>query len=644
MRRPEVSKLHLQHLLLIGLLGITVRFVHLYEIQESPFFRYPVGVATVFAGETPRNDAGLDQPLTQSPGYTRLLAVALRATDGDLFPVYALQAVVGTAVCLLLYRLVATLFSPAIGLVSGVAAALYGPAIYFGAELTPTLWSALLQLLFLLSVARPPCRGAACRGSISAILLSVVLVESLPVRNFPDFSSLDRVAGNFYYLMQGRELLPDLDPYLARGDSFVIGALLWDKWLAFPFGVILPLAVCGLVLFRRSTGGRTSGGTALLVFILLSALTFGLFAPDARHRLPLALLMLPFVALAVADGVQSDRWKTKTAAFFCLVVAANISFAAPGRLAGSAHHFYWTGVSYARHGMTANAMGAYRRALERSPTHRPATRELAELYIETEKPGDALAVCAAYLRAHPGSPGILLLQGDAYAAAGRTDDAVATYEELRRSGGEPAVGLLVRLGETYRTTGQIDRAAETYGEALAARPDSSGLRYQLARLYELGGRTERAIEQYRLLLAEDLHNHEYHARLGGLLFDGVPGDSLFEPESTGVEEAEARLKEAIRLRGDYLPARRLLVRLLGRQGRYLEAIAQLERLLEMVPEDHELHYHLGKLNERAGRETEAQYHLGMYARLDRGKELQRIALKKVETAIERVMPGLDKTR
>jgi hypothetical protein len=34
----------------------------------------------------------------------------------------------------------------------------------------------------------------------------------------------------------------------------------------------------------------------------------------------------------------------------------------------------------------------------------------------------------------------------------------------------------------------------------------------------------------------------------------------------------------------------------------------------------------------------------MYARLDRGKELQRIALKKVETAIERVMPGLDKTR
>ena len=146
------------------------------------------------------------------------------------------------------------------------------------------------------------------------------------------------------------------------------------------------------------------------------------------------------------------------------------------------------------------------------------------------------------------------------------------------------------------------------------------------------------------MLAEDLHNHEYHARLGGLLFDGAPGDSLFEPESTGVEEAEARLKEAIRLRGDYLPARRLLVRLLGRQGRYLEAIAQLERLLEMVPEDHELHYHLGKLNERAGRETEAQYHLDTYARLERVKELQSIALKKLETAIGRVMPGLDMTR
>ena len=638
MHQPEPPKLQLRHILLIALLGIAVRSVNLYEIQESPFFRYPAGAATLFAGETPRTDVGLDHPLTQSPGYTLLLAAALRATDGDPFPIYVLQVALGTAVCLLLYGLVAALFSsPALGLASGIAAALYGPAIYFGAELTPTLWSALLQLLFLLSVARPPCRGSVCRGMISIILLSAALVESLPARNLPDFNSLD--AGNLYLLVQGREWLPDLDPYQARGDSFVIGALLWDKWLAFPFGIVLPLAVFGLFRFRHSTGGQAPGGKALLVFILLSTLTFGLLAPDARHRLPLALLMLPFALLALADGALVDRWKTKTAALVFLLVAANVGFAAPRREPVSAHHFYWTGESYARQGMPANAIDAYHRALEWSPTHHPATRELAALYVEMEKPSEALAVCAAYLRDHPGSPEILLLQGDAYAAAGRLDEALAAYQEVRRSSGEPALGLLVRLGEAYRTTGQIDRAAETYGEALAANPHSSGLRYRLARLYELGGRTAKAVVEYQMLLAKHPSNPEFHARLGGLLFDGAPGDSLFDPGSAAVAEAEDHLDEATSLRNDHLPARRLLVRLLGRQGRYLEAIAQLERLLELAPEDHELHYHLGKLNELAGRETEAQHHLDIFARLDRDQKLKSLALKRLEAMVERIAPG-----
>ena len=141
-----------------------------------------------------------------------------------------------------------------------------------------------------------------------------------------------------------------------------------------------------------------------------------------------------------------------------------------------------------------------------------------------------------------------------------------------------------------------------------------------------------------MLLAQDPRNHEYHARLGGLLFDGARGDSSFEPGSTAVAEAEARLNEAISLRDDHVSARRLLVRLMGRQGRYLEAIAQLERLLELEPEDHELHYHLGKLNELAGRETQAQHHLDIFARLNRRKELHSAALKALETAIDRVVP------
>ena len=63
-------------------------------------------------------------------------------------------------------------------------------------------------------------------------------------------------------------------------------------------------------LFRRGAQERTPGGKVLLLFVLFSVLTFGLFAPDARHRLPLALVMSPFAALAVADWARADRWKS----------------------------------------------------------------------------------------------------------------------------------------------------------------------------------------------------------------------------------------------------------------------------------------------------------------------------------------------
>ena len=182
----------------------------------------------------------------------------------------------------------------------------------------------------------------------------------------------------------------------------------------------------------------------------------------------------------------------------------------------------------------------------------------------------ALAVCQLLLKSRPETSDVLLLQGDAFAAVGRMDDAAATYEQVRTNG-LSTVDVLVRLGETYRALGRIEQAADTYAEAVAVRPDSSQLRHQLAELYDLGERTEMAIEQYRTLLVEEPDNHLFHARLGGALLKAVLGDRLFDVTSTlpvdgsRLRGAQTHLEEAIRLRPDYLSTRQLLALLLTRQ-------------------------------------------------------------------------------
>ena len=635
----------LRYLLLIAVLAIGVRLAYLYEIQDSPLLSYPSGVAALFAGDTTERAAGLDHPLPAAPIYRQVVATALRIADGDPFPAYLCQAIASTAACLLLCLLSTTFFSSATGIAAGIAAAVYGPSILVVPELTPTTWSTLLQLMFLLSVIRPPIRQPSFRWPISALLLALALVESLPVHNLlPEPGNLAAYATNLFHLIRGQELLPDLDPYLLSGQSTAIGPLLWDEWLAFPFGLILPVAAPGLLLFARGESGRTIEGKVLLMFVFASAVVFGIFAPDARQRLPLALLMLPFAALAVENLCRNYR-RGRFAAILCLLVVCNISVSAPAHLAGNAHHYYWMGTAYVRQGMTVNAIGAYQRAIARTPAHALATPELARLYLDTGRPKQALALCQQLLRSHPGAPEVLLLQGDAFAVTGRMDDALFAYEHIRSSG-TSTVELLVRLGETYRALGRIEPAADAFAEAVAVRPDSSALRYQLAELYDLGERTEMAIEQYRALLLEDPKNHLLHARLGGALLEEVLGDDLFDVNSTlpvdpsRLTGAETHFNEAIRLRPDYLGARQLLALLLTRQQRYSEAIAQLEQVLEVVPDDPYPHLFLGMLNERAGNQKQARRHLATYNRLDRGKRLEGAAKAEVERVLGEMLPNL----
>ena len=65
---------------------------------------------------------------------------------------------------------------------------------------------------------------------------------------------------------RGDEIPRNLDPYVARSWSWLLQGLLWIRGLAFPFGLVGPLALTGLILYLRSPQKRSPAGDLLMLF------------------------------------------------------------------------------------------------------------------------------------------------------------------------------------------------------------------------------------------------------------------------------------------------------------------------------------------------------------------------------------------
>jgi tetratricopeptide (TPR) repeat protein len=94
-------------------------------------------------------------------------------------------------------------------------------------------------------------------------------------------------------LLAGTETLRNQEIYPARAWSPVLRVLLWKvPGLAFPFGLLLPLAVIGLgVAWRQAP--------ALAAAVILLGLTVTAFFVTARYRAPLVPLLVLFAAAGV---------------------------------------------------------------------------------------------------------------------------------------------------------------------------------------------------------------------------------------------------------------------------------------------------------------------------------------------------------
>lgn len=361
-------------------------------------------------------------------------------------------------------------------------------------------------------------------------------------------------------LICSRELARNVDVYVFRDWSAVLTATTWRLGgFGFPFGVLLPLTVVGLVAHRRHVP------LALPLMVVGYAGAIVLVFVSARYRLPLVPVLCVLAAGGVVwlwDACRARRWRGVAAAGAgCIVIA-----------------------------LLGSAFGPF-------PQERNDYRAELELFLARAayRDGDDAATLAhltAAARRIPGDSGVHNALATLFL---KTGDVRAAGEHAAR-----AVQLDARnyeahatLGDARMRAGDAAGAAAAYIDAIAVGPPDPTLHHKLSGALARRGRFDQALTQLETALTLDERNAMTLRMLAHLLAT-APDATLRDPRRalTLAQRARERLGEDDAVLLSAVAAAH------AELGRFDDAIAIITRAIALAPADSPLAQQLARERER----------------------------------------------
>jgi Tfp pilus assembly protein PilF/4-amino-4-deoxy-L-arabinose transferase-like glycosyltransferase len=348
----------------------------------------------------------------------------------------------------------------------------------------------------------------------------------------------------------GEEIPRNLDLYEFRAHSPVLRCLLWPGPLWLPFGIVLPLALCGVWMRRGSW--RTD--LPLLGFALSTTAVCVVFFPTGRYRAPLAPIALIYAAVAAhawwaafRSGRAREALPGMVAALalglFCnanllplrVPTAGEVEFytgdrdLARGDLSSAEQHFraaadaratypdphYGLALVHARRGQLAPARAKLERALAILPEFAEAHALLGDLQLAAGELAPAIGSYRASLEVKPTETRIRTELARALLQSGDADGALVELRiVLRDRPGNASAWTLAAEAQERRGEGQT--AFESYARAVALDPRQARAHRALGRLCLERGERERARQHLSAALAIDPTDAESRALLDRL--------------------------------------------------------------------------------------------------------------------------------
>ncbi len=249
-----------------------------------------------------------------------------------------------------------------------------------------------------------------------------------------------------FQLFDGAEIPRNANLYADRQYSVVLSALLWDRGIAFPSGLLIPFGLVGIFLARHSWRRHL----LLLGCLAVQSVFILAFFVTARYRLLCIPLLSIYAAFAVAILLRHLRQGEYGKLAFPVVLLAGLGLlcnANPGPV-GSGHGAY-------EHYNLANVLA-----------------EEGDLEQAIKHYSEALRIKPSYFTAQNNLANTLL-------RLGRAEQAIVHYSEALRIKADYA-DAHYNLGNVMGTRGRNREAAEHFRQVLRFDPDHTGALNNLA--------------------------------------------------------------------------------------------------------------------------------------------------------------------
>jgi tetratricopeptide (TPR) repeat protein len=645
-RRPFVAIA-----LAVFAIAFGVRLLHVLQIRSTPFFTLLMGDSRSY-DEWAVRIAGGDwighDVFYQAPLYPYFLGVVYSIAGRHLLIVRLLQAVIGSASCVLLAWAVREIWSEVAGIIAGVMLALWAPAIFFDGLLqksvldvffvcvaialivqlavvsasrrTRTLWLALGVTLGLLALTRENALAlivvalawTLChprRWLAAALVVAGLAVVLLPV------ALRNRAVGGGFFLTTSQS-----------GPNFYIGnnPKADGTYASLRYGRGSPEyeRQDATELAERASGGPLTPAQ-VSGYWTDRALDFITSSPGAWLQLTARKIALLANRVETVDTESQESYAEYSWPLFLLGPIAHFGLLVPLAVLG-----VWLAwplraplgvllaltLAYAASVVVFYVFARYRYPLV------PLLIVFASIAIATvaASPRSASAIgwpalttvaAAALLANWPLLSSALMRAvtesnvGVALQEQRQYDDAIAHYRKAIELRAEypPAYN---NLGTALRAAGRVGEAIETYDRAIQLQPEFPDAEYNLANALFESGRTVDAIAHYQIALRSIPASVEVHTNLGiALAARGSTDDAL------------AEFRAALQADPQSGRAHRNLADLLASQGRTDEAIQHLERAIQIDPNDAAAYYDLGSTLLESGRAQDALHAFGETVRL-----------------------------
>jgi 4-amino-4-deoxy-L-arabinose transferase-like glycosyltransferase len=225
-----------------------------------------------------------------------------------------------------------------------------------------------------------------------------------------------------------REIPRSLDIYLFREWSTLLTIGVWKiGGFGFPFGVLLPMAVCGVLYWRRTVP------VLVWLFILLYPAAVILVFVASRFRIP----AVPTISVLAAGGcvavrtlLQGRQWRRLSVLVVVALVTAVVSMAGPfgeEKLDYKAELYFALGWSLNKQGRTDEAIQAYSKAIELKGDYVEAHNNLGNVLFRLDRFEEAKGHYGKAVEADPNNAVAHYNLGSCLQKQGRMDEAVACY-------------------------------------------------------------------------------------------------------------------------------------------------------------------------------------------------------------------------